>query len=206
MPTFHRSRLSYKKKVGKMAKKKQTRKQVVPIAPEAVTERPPEPGCVVKDTPQSMANAFSALAKIIERDLNRYVHRQQESEFDGLYRCYRAQAKILWEHAKQVAITLPSIHTLSGDNNYAVLCRILEWCESAAAKMSDKKKKRGAGVRNDHIEEAYKALDMGGDRSTLKAQYLATWINNKYGEQLHEMKPDNVIRSQPWKDCHPKKK
>ena len=87
---------------------------------------------IVEATPQSLAEGFRGLAKMIGRDLNRYVHRQQESEFEALCERYRGQAQVLWEHARDIGITLPPIHTLSGDTDYKVLKSMRTWCENAA--------------------------------------------------------------------------
>lgn len=93
----------------------------------------------------------------------------------------------------------------------AVYCRHLmysmeQYSESLAEKAKETgqgKKRRGAGERDKHVEEAYKAL---GNSSTTQAKHLARWINNKYDNDYWKMKAGNVMKSQPWKKHHPKKK
>ena len=100
--------------------------------PDSPTHREEGETNYVKDTPQNLAVGFTNLARSIEKTLNTYVYRQQEPEFSASFRIHRSSAKILWKHAKGIGITLPAVHTLSGDNDHAVLSRLLEWCESAA--------------------------------------------------------------------------
>lgn len=96
-----------------------------------------KPVKVIPDTPQSLAEGFTNLAKFLTKTINQYVYRQQEPEFEGLCELYRVQAKVLWEHAKRIGITLPAIHTLSGDTDHKVLKSMRTWCESAAEIAAD---------------------------------------------------------------------
>lgn len=59
------------------------------------------------------------------------------------------------------------------------------------------KKKRGAGERIEHIEEAYKAL-----REDTQAEHIAKWVNNEYDDEYHKMTADNVQKSKSWKKRH----
>ena len=93
---------------------------------------PPKPN-YADDTPLNMAEGFSNLAKMIGKELNKHVHDQQNKDVDALFHTYRANAIILWEHAKHIGIEMDAVYTLTGRDNYAVLCRVREWCERSAA-------------------------------------------------------------------------
>jgi hypothetical protein len=115
---------------AKMAKKKQTKRTTHQIK-RTTHKLLPNPK-YADDTPQDMAEGFSNLAKMIDKALDKYDHNQQNEEVDALFHNFRSSAIVLWERARHIGIVLDAVYTLTGKDNYTVLCRIREWCEKAA--------------------------------------------------------------------------
>lgn len=156
-----------------MKTKTQTKKQSIPIGPEAVIERPPE------QKYQDMVAISNVYARNITKIANSFVYRQNNPEFARLYITYRQLLGTLSESMKKYFPEGPKLDELPAlkDNVLLGMFALADYCKGYVVILTGKLSKP-ANRKDEQVRKAMEFMEAGHPEHTEKE--LLCWINKTY--------------------------